>query len=109
MIRHHLFLFVLSIVFLSAVANESVDIASEEPHPDPNEEDYAGMAYIGRLDDEGRRVGFDQDNGEPYSGIRLSLVVLETIHFHFTDMITTRRVLPCRNQIHIWHIFRWNA
>lgn len=49
---------------LTAAADEAADISNEEPHPDPNEEDYTGMAYIGRMDDDGRRVGFDQDNGE---------------------------------------------
>jgi len=34
-----------------------------EPHPDPNEENYSGMIYIGRLDDDGKRVSFDADNG----------------------------------------------
>lgn len=36
----------------------------EEPHPDPNDEDHPGMIYVGRKDDDGRRVGFDVDNGE---------------------------------------------
>jgi len=40
-----------------------VDAEEEEPHPDPNEENYPGMIYIGRMDDDGRRVGFDADNG----------------------------------------------
>jgi hypothetical protein len=55
----------LLLVFLSFVyaAADPVDATDEEPHPDPNEEDYPGMAYIGRLDGEGRRVGFDADNG----------------------------------------------
>jgi hypothetical protein len=66
MVHHHIYLIILLLGFLSAEAtDESVDIVIEEPHPDPNEEDYPGMAYIGRMDDEGRRVGFDEDNGEP--------------------------------------------
>lgn len=33
-----------------------------DPHPDPNEEDYADMIYVGVLDPSGRRVGFEHDN-----------------------------------------------
>ena len=35
-----------------------------DPHPDPNDENYEGMIYVGRMDEEGRRIGFDVDNGE---------------------------------------------
>ena len=35
----------------------------EESHPDPNEEDCSNMIYIGRVDDDGKRVGFEHDNG----------------------------------------------
>ena len=41
----------------------SINDEEEEPHPDPNEEDYSNMIYIGRMDDEGKRVGFEYDNG----------------------------------------------
>ena len=41
----------------------SINDEEEEPHPDPNEEDYSNMIYIGRMDDEGKRVGFEHDNG----------------------------------------------
>jgi formylglycine-generating enzyme len=37
-----------------------------EPHPDPNDEDYQGMIYLGRHDETKRRVGFDQDNAIKY-------------------------------------------
>ncbi len=37
--------------------------ANLEPHPDPNEEQYNGMIYVGRHDHLGRRLGFDVDNG----------------------------------------------
>jgi hypothetical protein len=37
--------------------------ANLEPHPDPNEEHYEGMIYVGRRDHLGRRLGFDVDNG----------------------------------------------
>mmetsp|Transcript_3110 Transcript_3110/g.4709 ORF Transcript_3110/g.4709 Transcript_3110/m.4709 type:complete len:463 (-) Transcript_3110:83-1471(-) len=42
--------------------------ANVEPHPDPNDEDYDDMIYMGRYDhsDERRRVGFDEDNGVKY-------------------------------------------
>lgn len=43
-----------------AAASSSANL---EPHPDPNEEDYPGMVYVGRLDGEGKRMGFDVDNG----------------------------------------------
>mmetsp|Transcript_19802 Transcript_19802/g.27838 ORF Transcript_19802/g.27838 Transcript_19802/m.27838 type:complete len:494 (+) Transcript_19802:1039-2520(+) len=43
------------------------DIGSAlDPHPDPNEENYEGMVYVGRLDDNGKRVGFERDNGIRY-------------------------------------------
>ncbi|KAL7536290.1 hypothetical protein ACHAXR_007055, partial [Thalassiosira sp. AJA248-18] len=50
----------------SIAAPEDAILAEEEPHPDPNEEDYTGMIYIGRLDDDGNRVGFETDNGVKY-------------------------------------------
>ena len=41
--------------------------ANVEPHPDPNDEDYEDMIYIGRYDHRARkRVGFDEDNGIKY-------------------------------------------
>lgn len=50
------------------VRMESSDIgANVEPHPDPNDEDYAGMIYMGRLDvATGRRLGHDVDNSVRY-------------------------------------------
>eukprot|EP00569_Conticribra_weissflogii_P001679 CAMPEP_0171352790 /NCGR_PEP_ID=MMETSP0878-20121228/42531_1 /TAXON_ID=67004 /ORGANISM="Thalassiosira weissflogii, Strain CCMP1336" /LENGTH=500 /DNA_ID=CAMNT_0011858541 /DNA_START=52 /DNA_END=1554 /DNA_ORIENTATION=+ len=38
----------------------------EEPHPDPNDENHPGMIYVGRKVDDGRRAGFDVDNGIKY-------------------------------------------
>lgn len=36
----------------------------DEPHPDPNEENYPGMIYIGRHNHhDGKRTGFHTDNG----------------------------------------------
>jgi formylglycine-generating enzyme required for sulfatase activity len=41
--------------------------ANLEPHPDPNDEHYDGMIYVGRHDlDTGKRIGFDEDNGIRY-------------------------------------------
>jgi len=50
-------------LFCAIAAKDEVVEIDEEPHPDPNEENYTGMIYIGRLDDDGKRVGFDVDNG----------------------------------------------
>jgi formylglycine-generating enzyme required for sulfatase activity len=33
----------------------------DEPHPDPNQEHYEGMIYVGRLDASGRRMSADHD------------------------------------------------
>ena len=35
-----------------------------DPHPDPNDENYEGMIYIGRHEEDGTRMGFDKNNGE---------------------------------------------
>lgn len=40
--------------------------ANLEAHPDPNDEHYDGMIYVGKHDHEGRRLGFDDDNGIRY-------------------------------------------
>jgi formylglycine-generating enzyme len=40
--------------------------ANLDDHPDPNEEHYEGMIYVGRHGDDGRRLGFDVDNGFRY-------------------------------------------
>lgn len=37
-----------------------------DPHPDPNDEDHNGMIYVGRIDEDGSRIGFDQDNAIKY-------------------------------------------
>jgi formylglycine-generating enzyme len=37
--------------------------ANLEDHPDPNDEHYDGMIYVGKHDENGRRLGFDVDNG----------------------------------------------
>lgn len=39
----------------------------EEDHPDPNDEDYDGMIYIGRFHHHNaKRVGFEEDNAIRY-------------------------------------------
>jgi len=41
--------------------------ANLDDHPDPNDEDYEGMIYVGKHDQvTGQRVGYDQDNGLRY-------------------------------------------
>ena len=44
-----------------------------EPHPDPNEEDYENMIYIGRMSHDGKRLGFDHDNGTCIQNIKSNL------------------------------------
>ena len=48
---------------LEAINDPEVGSALD-PHPNPNEENYDGMIYVGMLDIEGHRVGFDVDNGK---------------------------------------------
>lgn len=49
-------------------ANDDPEIGLNlEPHPDPNEENYPNMIYVGRMEEDGKtRVGFDVDNGIKY-------------------------------------------
>lgn len=52
--------------FIVFGAEEVRDWSTEEieDHPDPNEENYVGMVYVGKHDaSTGRRIGFDEDNG----------------------------------------------
>mmetsp|Transcript_8778 Transcript_8778/g.11044 ORF Transcript_8778/g.11044 Transcript_8778/m.11044 type:complete len:490 (-) Transcript_8778:152-1621(-) len=37
-----------------------------DPHPDPNDENYDGMIYIGRKEEDGSRMSFDKNNGIKY-------------------------------------------
>lgn len=60
----HSFLFLLFVLLVATANVDTVESVEEEPHPDPNNEDYDGMVYIGRIDEHGRRVGFEVDNGE---------------------------------------------
>ena len=61
------FYVLLWICLISAiVANEATAEDDQEPLPDPNDENYAGMIYIGRMHEDGKRIGFDVDNGRIY-------------------------------------------
>ena len=59
----YLLLCCIIVVSTNAAYDEMVDVDDEEPHPDPNDENYVGMIYIGRMDDDGKRVGWHTDNG----------------------------------------------
>lgn len=50
------------IVVCTTVYDEMVDV--DEAHPDPNDENYFGMIYVGRMDYDGKRVGWHTDNGK---------------------------------------------
>ena len=50
-------------LFDAAVSYDDEELINDEPHPDPNEEDYPNMIYIGRIDDDGKRLGSEYDNG----------------------------------------------
>lgn len=69
--KHVALYFLLWTIFFASAITSSDKIAvendyadEEEEHPDPNDEHYPGMVYIGRMDDDGKRVGFDADNGK---------------------------------------------
>jgi sulfatase modifying factor 1 len=53
---------------MDSIADDLIQAgANLEPHPDPNDEEYAGMIYMGRHDHEtGRRLGHDVDNSIKY-------------------------------------------
>lgn len=59
-------------LFQSTTAVAAVDDVDDEwganleDHPDPNDEHYEGMIYVGKHDDAGKRLGFDKDNGIRY-------------------------------------------
>jgi uncharacterized membrane protein len=59
----YLLLCCIIVVCTNAAYDEMVDVDEQEPHPDPNDENYVGMIYIGRMDDDGKRVGWHTDNG----------------------------------------------
>lgn len=66
MMKHCLLILEFLFLAIILVVCEPLYDIEGEPHPDPNDENYAGMAYIGRRDDDGRRVGFDADNGKSF-------------------------------------------
>ncbi len=50
----------------SSISNEATN-ESSSPHPDPNDEEYPGMVYLGRMHSDGvTRHGFDTDNSLRY-------------------------------------------
>lgn len=63
---HKLAFFILLWTSRLSVAVADEEAIEQEEHPDPNEEDYSGMIYVGRIDDDGKRIGFDADNGVKY-------------------------------------------
>jgi len=88
------------IVCTTAAYDEIVDVEAE-PHPDPNDENYSGMIYIGRMDDDGKRVGWHTDNGR-----------MEHLYYNYLSSLYSQTffslTLPSqpRDQIHLWHWFR---
>mmetsp|Transcript_9223 Transcript_9223/g.13074 ORF Transcript_9223/g.13074 Transcript_9223/m.13074 type:complete len:475 (-) Transcript_9223:190-1614(-) len=61
--------------------------ANIDPHPDPNEENYDNMIYVGRMHHEkdNHRIGFDEDNGIKYiygTGFDLSHKDIEEKDLH---------------------------
>jgi hypothetical protein len=65
-------------------ARDSEVGANLEPHPDPNEEHYDNMIYVGRMHHDGEtRLGFDVDNGTSVSA-QASFTKLNDMHFQFT-------------------------
>jgi hypothetical protein len=75
--------------------NDFVAVDDEEQHPDPNDENYPGMIYIGRVDDDGKRIGFDADNGT-----RSLLFQLSVYHSWPLNNITN---------IRLYHFFKINT
>ena len=61
---------ILLLIIIAASANSTTEAPlnpDDEPHPDPNEENYPGMIYIGRHNHhDGKRTGFHTDNGIKY-------------------------------------------
>ena len=49
--------------FDDVLDDEEIIGSALDSHPDPNDENYEGMIYIGRHEDDGTRMGFDKNNG----------------------------------------------
>eukprot|EP00978_Attheya_sp_CCMP212_P013173 scaffold33047_cov61-Attheya_sp.AAC.1 len=63
-------------------ARDSEIGANLEPHPDPNEEHYDNMMYVGRMHHDGEtRLGFDVDNGFDESHKQIEEEDLRHEHF----------------------------
>ena len=70
---------ILLIIISSSNANNSITdeeaaalaaANDQHEHPDPNEENYSGMVYIGRIDDDGKRTGFHVDGTHVDNGVK---------------------------------------
>ncbi len=74
-----------------------VAVDEEEQHPDPNDENYPGMIYIGRVDEHGKRIGFDADNGTRHEN-RSLLFRLSAYHCSPLNNTTNLVILLLQNQ-----------
>ena len=93
-----------SACLLSLVVGEAGGEDGE--HPDPNDEHYSGMIYIGRMDGDGRRTGFHVDNGNAASYLYRSA----SPHSIRLLMLTLPpSIARCRHQVHLRHRIRRNA
>lgn len=52
--------------FDDVLDDEEIVGSALDPHPDPNDENYEGMIYIGRHEEDGKRMGFEKNNGEKF-------------------------------------------
>jgi hypothetical protein len=97
--RKLVFYVLLWICLISAiVANEATVEGDQEPLPDPNDENYAGMIYIGRMHEDGKRMGFDVDNGMLY----MQYVVVCYLHNSNCSIAG----ITNRDKIHLRHWIR---
>lgn len=84
-------------------SGDSIDWPNElganlEPHPDPNDEHYDNMVYVGRHDEEGKRMGFDVDNtvryifGTSFDETHRAIEEADLLHAHADGDDTHRNV-----------------
>ena len=78
---HSLIIWATILLIITSSSNANNSITDEEAaalaaandqheHPDPNEENYSGMVYIGRIDDDGKRTGFHVDGTHVDNGVK---------------------------------------
>jgi hypothetical protein len=81
--------------------------ANLEPHPDPNEEHYVNMVYVGRMhhEDDETRLGFDVDNGTSVSVSVAAQASLnnDTVYIFTLPPSLTLFLASYRNQVHFWN------